>query len=208
MSDQSNSVDIFNSVKEFESKLSLPDGFYDKLLQEDDWSFTIKMSALFEAACTHALITKLNTPELKKSLSQLDQANSSYGKVTLLKCLNLIYPEQADFLTKLASLRNNFVHNVSNVELTFDQLIEAMDDNQKKAFVKWVGHGIVEKAVVGESSVTRNSMVLENPKLSIWITAAEVLACLYLEVDIAERLHSQLGAISKELISALLTKES
>ena len=62
--------------------------------------------------------------------------------------------------------------------------------------------------MVGESSVTRNSMVLENPKLSIWITAAEVLACLYLEVDIAERLHSQLGAISKELISALLTKES
>ena len=200
--------EIFDSVKEFESKLSLPDGFYNKLLQEDDWSFTIKMSALFEAACTHALITKLNTPELEKSLSQLDQANSSYGKIKLLKCLNLIEPEQSDFLMKLANLRNNFVHNVSNVELTFDQLIEAMDDNQKKAFVKWVGHGIVEKAIIQGETVTRSSMVLENPKLSIWITAAEVLACLYLEVDIAEKVHNRLNAIGRQLLSSFVANES
>ncbi len=200
--------EIFDSVKEFESKLSLPDGFYNKLLQEDDWSFTIKMSALFEAACTHALITKLNTPELEKSLSQLDQANSSYGKIKLLKCLNLIEPEQSDFLMKLANLRNNFVHNVSNVELTFDQLIEAMDDNQKKAFVKWVGHGIVEKAIIQGETVTRSSMVLENPKLSIWITAAEVLACLYLEVDVAEKVHNRLNAIGRQLLSSFVANES
>lgn len=200
--------EIFDSVKEFERKLSLPEGFYSKLLKEDDWSFTIKMSALFEAACTHALITKLNTPELEKSLSQLDQANSSYGKIKLLKCLNLIAPEQSDFLIKLANLRNNFVHNVSNVELTFDQLIEAMDDNQKKAFVKWVGHGIVEKATIQGETVSRSSMVLENPKLSIWITAAEVLACLYLEVDVAEKVHNRLNAIGRQVLSTFIAKVS
>ena len=200
--------EIFDSVKEFERKLSLPEGFYEKLLEEDDWSFTIKMSALFEAACTHALVTKLNTPELEKSLSQLDQANSSYGKVKLLKCLNLIEDEQSDFLMKLANLRNNFVHNVSNVELTFETLIENMDKNQSKSFVKWVGHGIVEEAIIEGNSVTRKSMVLDNPKLSIWITAAEVLASLYLEVELAEKLHNRLNAIGRQVLSAFVANES
>lgn len=200
--------EIFDAVKEFESKLSLPEGFYNKLLQEDDWSFTIKMSALFEAACTHALVTKLNTPEIEKSLSQLDQANSSYGKVKLLKCLNLIEDEQADFLIRLANLRNNFVHNVSNVELTFDQLIGNMDKNQSKSFVKWVGHGIVEQAIIEGISVTRSSMVLKDPKLCIWITAAEVLACLYLEVDVAEKVHNRLNEIGRQVLSSFVANES
>jgi hypothetical protein len=39
---------IFNDVKAFERRLGLPVGFYERLLQEDDWSFVIKLNALFE----------------------------------------------------------------------------------------------------------------------------------------------------------------
>lgn len=182
-------TDIFTNVSDFEKRLSLPDGFYTKLLKEDDWSFAIKISALFEAASTHTLVSKLNTPELEGSFSHLDQANGKYGKVKLLKCLDVIYPEQATFLEKLANLRNQFAHNISSVELTFEQLIQNMDANQKKSFVKWAGHGVVEEAQIGDKKIDRAGFVLGNPKFSIWLTAAEVLACMYLEVEHAEYIH-------------------
>ena len=44
-------ADVVSSVQ----KLGLPEGFYNNLLNEDDWSFVIKLSALFEAAATHVL---------------------------------------------------------------------------------------------------------------------------------------------------------
>ncbi|WP_210396207.1 hypothetical protein [Motiliproteus sediminis] len=182
-------TDIFTNVGDFEKRLSLPDGFYTKLLKEDDWSFAIKISALFEAACTHTLISKLGTPELEDSFSHLDQANGRYGKVKLLKCLGVLYPEQAIFLERLACLRNQFAHNISNVELTLDQLIQDMDAHQKKSFVRWAGHGVVEQAKIGDNKVQREDFVLENPKFSIWLTAAEVIACMYLEVEQAEYIH-------------------
>jgi len=182
-------TDIFTNVEEFEEKLSLPKGFYSKILNEDDWSFSIKISALFEAASTHTLVSKLGTPELEENFAHLDQANSKYGKVKLLKNLGVIYPEQAIFLEKLANLRNKFAHDISNVELTFEQLIGEMDTNQKREFVKWAGHGVVEEAQFGEKTVSRSEFVLSNPKFSIWLTAAEVLACMYLEVELAEYVH-------------------
>jgi hypothetical protein len=139
-------TDIFTNVSDFEQRLNLPNGCYTKLLEEDDWSFAVKLSALFEAACTHTLVSKLGVPELEENFAYLDQANSKYGKVKLLKNIGAIYPEQTTFLEKLASLRNKFAHDISNVGLTFDQLIKQMDSNQKQTFVKWAGHGVVEEA--------------------------------------------------------------
>ena len=43
-------------IVEFEKKLGVPSGFVKKLLDEDDWSFIIKLHALFEASCAHLLI--------------------------------------------------------------------------------------------------------------------------------------------------------
>ena len=40
---------------EFEQRLGLKSGFYQDIVTNDDWSFIIKLNALFEAACTHAL---------------------------------------------------------------------------------------------------------------------------------------------------------
>ena len=128
---------IFSDVHEFEEKLSLPKNFYENLLKEDDWSFIIKISTLFEAACTHALATKLAAPEIEDCLSFLEQANSKYGKIVLLKKLGVLYPEQAKFLENLASQRNKLSHDISNVSFTFEKQINSMDSNQKKSFVKF-----------------------------------------------------------------------
>lgn len=177
-------ADVVSSVQ----KLGLPEGFYNDLQHEDDWSFVIKLSALFEAAATHALTARLGYPKLLDSFSYLDYANTKYGKIKLLKELEIISPEQAKFLTKLAELRNAFAHNISNVSMTFDQYIAPMDSNQREAFVTWAGYGIHQEYVSVEgNNIRKQDFVLQNAKLSIWGAAAEVLACIYVDADVSAR---------------------
>jgi hypothetical protein len=78
------SEQIFNDLKSLETTLGLPENFYKNLLHESDWSFVIKLSAMFEAAATHALTQRLGHPNLLKAFSFLEHANGRYGKIKLL----------------------------------------------------------------------------------------------------------------------------
>jgi hypothetical protein len=174
---------IFESVGDFEERLSLPKDFYKTLLNEDDWSFVIKLSALFEAACTHTLVSRLGAKQIEDNLAFLDQANSKYGKIQLLKQLGAIYPEQAKFLDKIAELRNKLAHDISNVNFTFKQYVFSLDENQKKVFIDWAGLGVADNVKHEGQTIRRADFVTSNPKFSIWLTAAEVVACMYLEFE-------------------------
>lgn len=177
---------IFSDIAQFEQCLGLPSGFYDKLLKEDDWSFVVKLSALFEAACAHILVKRLNASELEEAFAELDHAHSKYGKVTMLKKLGSITSEQSAVLRELATLRNKLVHNISNVSFSFAAYVEALDKQQTANFIKAFGHGVAEKVELGDVSIPHRNFVLENPKLSLWLTAAEILACLYLEIEVTK----------------------
>lgn len=182
------SEQIFNDLKSLETKLGLPVDFYKNLLYDSDWSFVIKISAMFEAAATHALTERLGHPNLLKSFSFLEYANGRYGKIKLLKDLNIITKEQAAVLTKLAELRNRFAHDVSNVNMTLKMYIDELSDkNQREAFVSWAGLGINQDPILFEEghSVTKKDLVLQNPKFAIWVTSAEILACIYLDVALS-----------------------
>ncbi len=196
--------DLFKDVKAFESRLGLPNGFYEHLLKEDDWSFVIKTSALFEATSTHLLSIKFRAPEVESELAFLEQANPRNGKIILLKKMEAIYPDQAAFLTKLANLRNHIAHNIENVNFSFQVYIEGFDKQQKKSFVSWAGHGIADNVVIKGHKVTRNDLVLSNPKISIWLTAAEVLACMNLDIQNTElKIKIEAWGMYKSMISSL-----
>jgi hypothetical protein len=180
------SAGIFNDIVEFEKLLALPNGFYEKLLEEDDWSFVVKLSALFEAASSHILVKRLDTPELADSFAELDYAHSKFGKVTLLKKLGAINDEQSKVLLALATLRNKLVHNIASVGFSFEKYIATLDKQQKSAFVLSFGHGINDNIQLGDDVVSRRDFVLQNARLSLWMTSAEILACLYLEIEVAQ----------------------
>lgn len=177
---------IFHDIASFEQRLSLPDGFFVQLLREDDWSFVIKLNALFEAACAHALTTRLNAPELIDQFARLELADRERGKVKFLSALNCITEEQAKFLRELATLRNKLAHNVSQVTFTFDRYVSVLDPNQKKKLAAIFGHGCNDPIPVDGKKIPLTKFAAENTKFVIWLTAAEVLACLYLEYESAE----------------------
>jgi hypothetical protein len=176
---------ILEDVRGFEQKLGLPKDFYKRLLSEDDWSFVVKLNALFEGATTHILTTRLHVPKLVDAFAHLDQLNSKVGKVALLRELGAITSEQAALLRQLGELRNELAHNIKNVNFSFSSYVDSRDTNQLAKLVKVFGHGVNEIIQIEELRILRDQFVRENPKLALWITSAEVIACLYQEFEVA-----------------------
>jgi hypothetical protein len=187
---------IFEDVRKFEQKLGLPKDFYRRLLGEDDWSFVIKLNALFEGAATHVLSTRLHAPKLIDAFAHLDLLNNKVGKVALLRQLDAITSEQANLMRQLGELRNELAHNVHNAMFSFSEYVASRDANQLAKLVKSFGHGLQEIIAIGDLKISREQFVRENPKVALWITSAEVIACLHLEFEVAA-LHVNQIALSE-----------
>ncbi|MBP7370510.1 MAG: hypothetical protein KA902_03635 [Arenimonas sp.] len=175
-------LDIFSEVEAQAMRLGLPCDFYTQLKNEDDWSFVIKLNALVEAVCTDALSAAFHAPGLVDALATLDLGHNKHGKVAILRSLNAIAKEQAEVLQLLYELRNKLAHNIGQVSFSFTKHIESLDKNQLTVFLKRAGHGIS----TGPNGQPTKDFVLANPKLALWISVAEILACLHLEHEMAE----------------------
>lgn len=170
-----------NPIEEFERELGLPNGFYRSLMHEDDWSFVIKLSALFEAS-TSSVLTKVLDPRLEESITRLEQASSKTSRNTLLYRLDVLSLEQYNFLNKLAELRNSIVHQIKNVNFNFESYIESLDKNQRNNFVSAIDTKFFKKIKFNNVEYKVEKFIMFNPKCMIWMTAREIFACLYLEL--------------------------
>ena len=139
-------------IEQLEQNIELPSGYFSRILSEDDWSFIIKLSALFEAVTTEALSVKFGCSEINESISYLEYANQKSGKIVFLEKLNVINKEQFNFLKKLAELRNKLVHSISSTNFSFNDYIDNFDKNQKDRFVKIFGHRIKDETELKDNS--------------------------------------------------------
>jgi hypothetical protein len=114
---------LFMGVDSFENKLGLKKGIFDKLQKEDDWSFVIKLHALFEAICTQLLVFHLGEDKLSELFTKLELSNKSIGKLVFLKHLELIGKDDRKFIYSLSELRNQLVHNVANCEFSLKEMV-------------------------------------------------------------------------------------
>lgn len=171
---------MLEEISELESKVGLPRNFVHRLTGEDDWSFIIKLNALFEASATHLLTSKLQAPELEDSLSYLDFGNRKYGKVMLLRKLGCLSPDETKFLQMLFELRNKLAHDVRNVEFDLNRYIESLDSNQKKSFLNAVKCGN-ETIYWNCEEQPREKYILSHPKLLIFMAATDILLSMQLQ---------------------------
>jgi hypothetical protein len=171
---------VLEEIAELENKVGLPQNFFHNLTGEDDWSFVIKLNALFEAASTHLLVSKLNVPELENNFTYLDFGNQKFGKVALLKKLECISKDEAKFLQVIFELRNMLAHNIKNVNFQFSEYIESLDKNQKKSFVKAIKCGR-ETIQWNCTEQPREKYILSHPKILIIIVASDILVSMQLQ---------------------------
>ena len=178
-------------IAELEAKIGVREDFFRDLLREDDWSFVIKLHALFEAACTHLLLFHFKEPELTEIFARLELSNKTTGKVTFLAKLELLNKENRRLVSKLSELRNSLVHDVRNTEFSLAATVAGLAPSELKQFAiafspyeshirefpydpkMKLGYGPdLQKAASVEAIVERAKA---DPKYHIWIGAYSVL---------------------------------
>lgn len=175
-------------VNELESRVGVSPGFFRKLLDEDDWSFVIKLHALFEAACTHLLLYHFREPNLAHVFSRLELSSKTTGKLEFLGQLGLLGKERRRFIASLSELRNSLVHDVRNCGFDLQDFVSKLPSDALKTFavsfspfesgVRKVSAAfpIADERLLEQSQVGNvRERALENPKLHIWLGAFDVL---------------------------------
>lgn len=185
-------VYIDKGILELQEKLLLPDNFFKKLLDEDDWSFIIKLHALIEAACGSLLLYHFDEPELKNIISRLELSNKTTGKIAFLKELGLLGETNRRFVSSLSEWRNKFVHNVQNCNSKLQDILDNMDKNAIKKFAldfspleatlqKFANSKIKlleEKTIERIDTTKLIERAKKAPKLHIWLGAYSLLTSL------------------------------
>jgi|TARA_B110000238_G_C15897836_1_gene340610 hypothetical protein len=174
--------DIDKDLEALQNNLGLDESFIDDLYKQDDWSFIIKLSALVEATCTHAISVLFGYPQLEGCFTYLDQSNPKVGRVKLLKEMGVIFDNQAKILKALAELRNTVSHDVKNVNFKFSEHIKDLDKNQIKNFIANFGNALKDEITIGNKVHTKRDVVLGAPKYAILSSVSEILACVNLHI--------------------------
>jgi len=182
---------VDKGILNLQTRIGIPQDFFIKLLNEDDWSFIIKLHALIEAACTHLILFHLKEPELSKIISRLELSNQTIGKLALLKALDLIGKNNRRYIISLSELRNSLVHDVRNSTFDLRDKINNFSKNELKkftdSFTPWENTILSIKKEDGsqknkiEIDITDEQLMeraKSNPKFHIWLGAHNLLVSL------------------------------
>ncbi len=163
-----------NPIAEIEKQLGLPPRFLRGLYDhEDDWSFVIKSHAFLEAALTHLLADHLGKEDLLPVFAYLETSNIRTGKLAFVKAFDLLDKGARRFIHTLSELRNDLVHEVSNVNFNFETYLEQLSERQRKEFVSAFDYALVEVSRASQRLLddrlrtTIDRIVLTAPRLAL-----------------------------------------
>jgi hypothetical protein len=95
---ESSKEDFDQSLRQFETRAGLPRDFLRGLVQDDDWSFVIKVHACFEASLTHLLRTELDCPELDDIIARLPLHGDPISEIRLVRSMGLVGKDEISFI--------------------------------------------------------------------------------------------------------------
>ncbi len=173
-------------IADIENQLGLPAGFLKGLYDhEDDWSFVIKTHAFLEAALTHLLADHLGKEDLLPVFAYLETSNVRTGKLAFVKAFDLLDKGARRFIHTLSELRNDLVHEISNVRFTFDAYVSGLSDKERKEFIGAFDYALVEVVQAGQRPMddqlrgTLDRIVLTAPRLALVAGAAMIGLDIY-----------------------------
>lgn len=118
-------------MKSLEADLSIPPGFFGRLVQLDDWSFVIQSHALIETLLSECLAEHLK-PTVRRSLATLNMRT----KMSFVEEVGLLDKTDIRFIDALSKIRNYFAHNVKNVSATLKDYIDSLSPDALAGFRK------------------------------------------------------------------------
>jgi hypothetical protein len=183
-------ANLQEAAEQIEKELGLPKGFFSGLMNEDDWSFVVKLESLLESACTYLLVKATNQPALEDVFSRIEIANKYTGKIAFIKALNLLEERDRAFVHALAALRNTLVHNVRNVaSFSFSSYIDSLD-NQQFANLQKALLGNEQTQKHEEPRKDKRKLLKDTAKFLFWFGALGCLGNIYI-VKVREELRQK-----------------
>ncbi len=182
-------IGVDQGILDLEAKLGLPGGFFKQLLDEDDWSFIIKVHALFEAACAHLLVFHFGEESLSNLFARLDLSNKTTGKLAFLKAVELLGEEERRYISSLSELRNALVHDVRNSAFNLQEFVRGFSDNELTNFAKRFSPYEIKLQRLAQKPLPGNSINAPSladlikraktaPKLHVWLGAYNTLVAI------------------------------
>jgi hypothetical protein len=172
------SFHIKEGIKALEKELSVPEGFFDKLHDENDWSFIIKLHALFEAALAFLITMKLGDNKLLNIFAEMEMSERK-GKLAFVKKLGLLEKSDQTFIRCLSELRNKLIHNISHITFDLQKMFNEFDQEKKKAFIKQYSVLNPEQSLNKENE----EFLSQHLKFFMWQRAMIILYKIYVEKE-------------------------
>jgi len=180
---------IFPGLADLESNIGVEQGFFERLLDEDDWSFIIKLHAVFEAIITHLLTYHFQEEALSDLFARLELSNKTTGKIALMKAIGWMGKDGRRYISSLSELRNALVHDVRNCSFNLKEMVSKYSEKELKTFTvtfspfeagKRLSPEKPSRLIEGRPEELKRLMerAKEQPKLHIWAGAYSVLVSL------------------------------
>ena len=182
--------DIRESIEAIEKELGLPKNFLQELWREDDWSFIIKLHALMEAAVSYLLVHHFGDERLSQVFDFMELSDKRKGKMAFVSELELLPIECRRFISKLSEIRNDLVHNITQVTFDLKAYVKALNKAQLENFVKAFIASDLNKIDFGKDNEHHQEIIAEGAKGVIFQLSLSTLELIYLKRWTAETRRS------------------
>jgi hypothetical protein len=172
------------TVPQLLQSVGLPSDFFDQLLKESDWSFVIKLHAVFESVIASLIVHRLATPQAAEVVSHLEFNNAKSGKVALARALGLLEKHDVAFLRGLSELRNRLVHSIHDVSFTFVSYLGGQSRTEIKKFRTEFGFAVL-KLDGGAAEYER--LLKHRPREIVYLAAYDCLLNMQFRISSQRR---------------------
>lgn len=143
------------SLKKLHSELNISQDFIVGIHDENNsWSFISKFAQFIEGFFTKILVQRLNEKDTYNTISNLPQIvrlNLSYD-------LKLISKEQKFLFLTIAEIRNDYIHDISNVEVDLSDYLQTLKAPRKTEIYKRFKPFISDKSITSFEDICVDSL--------------------------------------------------
>ena len=121
------------SLKKLHSELQISENFIVGIHNEkNSWSFISKFAQFIEGFFTQILVERLGEKDTYETISNLPQV----VRLNLAYDFKLISKEQKFLFLTIAEIRNEYIHDISNVEVSLSDYLQSLKNTRKTEIFK------------------------------------------------------------------------
>lgn len=198
-SDRASVMQGIDDIADLEHALDVRRGFFNDLLNADDWTFVVKGHAFLESACALMLAAALGQPRLRDIFAALEMSDARCGKIAFIKALRLFNERERRFVRTLSELRNQVVHNVGHAHFSLRDHLASAPSERRMNIVDALA--IVKlRMTVGSKHFNSVEATLREPKLVAWHSLLHCTTRIYLETIAGENRRGEFDRLMARLL--------